>query len=157
MDKGVGEGEAGGGAKGEKEVGGEVDVQLRWAHNPQKERPVVHLNEVQSLVPLPGEGTAMAGERHERQRNELLVTLVGAKNLMVMDKAMVYGEGSTDPVVTLKVDGVGKVRQRQPVTPPPYRRTTAPPHQPANPPSRQPTINSSPPWERHNRPLSRRV
>lgn len=91
----------------EKEAGGEIDLQLRWAHNEKRERPVVHLTEAQSLVPLPGEGTSLAGEL--RQRNELLVTLVGAKNLPVMDKAMLYGEGSTDPVVTLEVVGVGKV------------------------------------------------
>ena len=61
----------------------------------------MHLNESLSLVPLPGEGTALVGEL--RQRNELMVTLVGATNLTVKDKAMLYGEGSTDPVVTLKV------------------------------------------------------
>ena len=149
MDKGEDGAEAdGAGGEGAKEVGGEVDVQLRWAHNPQKERPVVHLNEVQSLVPLPGEGTASAGEVHERQRNELLVTLVGAKNLMVMDKAMLFGEGSTDPVVTLKVDGVGKVSEKCTVyvhvcaSTPTRSPTAVPPHHHASPPTRHRTLIS---------------
>ena len=44
----------------------------------------------------------------EPRPNRLRVELIKARNLPVMDKALVVGQGSTDPVATLSFDGVSK-------------------------------------------------
>ena len=43
-----------------------------------------------------------------RPPNKLRVELLSARNLPVMDAAMLTGKGSSDPVVTLTFDGVSQ-------------------------------------------------
>ena len=49
---------------------------------------------------MPGEDSVLGNPR-----NELMVTLIQAKNLQVMDKTMFGGGGSSDPVVTMTIHG----------------------------------------------------
>ena len=77
---------------------GELDLQLRWRHNPINVEKELELTVEQALV-LP------QGERRRfrnKSRNEVMVTVVRAKNLAVMDQALIFGQGSSDPIVTVE-------------------------------------------------------
>ena len=78
---------------------GDVDLQLRWCHNPSLVEPEEALTPEQALRPPKGERKATKG----KPRNELLVTVVQARNLPVMDKNLFSAGGSSDPYFTLTV------------------------------------------------------
>ncbi len=82
---------------------GDIDLQLRWVFNPDYEEKEVELTPEEALKPEKGE------LKHNRHlvRNELMVTLVRAKNLAVMDKNLFSSGGSSDPLVTFNIKGGG--------------------------------------------------
>jgi Ca2+-dependent lipid-binding protein/Ran GTPase-activating protein (RanGAP) involved in mRNA processing and transport len=90
------------GDKSGKRIGpsrGDIDLQLRWCHNPKLVEPEEALTPEQALRPPKGERKATKG----KIRNELLVTVVQARNLPVMDKNLFSAGGSSDPYITLTV------------------------------------------------------
>jgi len=83
---------------------GDLDLQLRWVHDPALVEAPLPLDDGASLRPPKGERQL----HKDKPRNELLITVVRAKNLAPMDKRL-RGEGTSDPVITLRIaDGGDK-------------------------------------------------
>ena len=83
---------------------GDLDLQLRWVHDPALVEPPLPLDDGASLRPPKGERQL----HKDKPRNELLITVVRAKNLAPMDTRL-RGGGTSDPVITMRVaDGGDK-------------------------------------------------